>query len=44
MDDQAIEDILNNTDFDISEDDDDEEYLPPDILKALQESKEAENS
>lgn len=44
MDDRAIEEFLNDSDLDFSGDDDDEEYLPLDVLRALQESEEAENS
>ncbi|CAK1590199.1 unnamed protein product [Parnassius mnemosyne] len=41
MDNRAIEDFLNDSDLDFSGDEDDEEYLPPDVLRALQESQEA---
>lgn len=45
MNDREVEDILNNSDLDFSGDEDDEEYLPPDVIRSIQDLEEGvENS
>lgn len=40
MDEQQIADMLNDSEFDFSGDDEDDDYLPPEVIRALQSSEE----
>ncbi|CAH2094115.1 unnamed protein product [Euphydryas editha] len=42
MNEREVENLLNDSDFDFSGDDDDEEYMPPDFARTLQKSEEIE--